>query len=119
MPFPVRTLPGPREPQREGTEIWEVGDDPARIDWFATLLAGRQPIPGMTTQKAVFSLEGSEEPQHQVCDLDLYVDSSGSMPNPQHRISYPALAGALLCLSALRAGDRKSTRLNSSHVKIS
>ncbi len=104
MPFPVRTLPGPGEPQREGTEIWEVGDDPARIDWFATLLAGRQPIPGMTTQKAVFSLEGSEEPQHQVCDLDLYVDSSGSMPNPQHRISYPALAGALLCLSALRAG---------------
>jgi hypothetical protein len=37
-------------------------------------------------------------------DLDLYVDSSGSMPNPQVATSYPALAGAILCLSALRAG---------------
>ncbi|WP_303289856.1 hypothetical protein [Marinobacter sp. SS5-14b] len=104
MPFPTRRLPGPGEPQREGSEIWQVGDDPIEIDWFATLIAGRQPIPGITTQKAMYSLEGSEEPQHQVCDLDLYVDSSGSMPNPQSTISYPALAGALLCLSALRAG---------------
>jgi hypothetical protein len=37
-------------------------------------------------------------------DLDIYVDSSGSMPNPQQRVSYLALAGAIIALSALRAG---------------
>lgn len=104
LPFPTRQQPGPTEPIREGTEIWQVGEDPGEIDWFATLLAGRPPIPGITTQKAVYCLEENESPQHQVCDLDLYVDSSSSMPNPQDQVSYPALAGALLCLSALRAG---------------
>ncbi|WP_309043707.1 hypothetical protein [Marinobacter sediminicola] len=104
LPFPTQRLRGPSEPQREGTEIWQVGEDLAEIDWFATLLAGREPIPGITTHKAVYSQEEIEDSPHQVCDLDLYVDSSGSMPNPQQCISYPALAGALLCLSALRAG---------------
>ena len=37
-------------------------------------------------------------------DLDLYVDSSGSMPDPQLATSYLALAGAIVALSALRAG---------------
>ncbi len=104
LPFPSRKQHCLGEPQREGTEIWQVGDDPLEIDWFATLLAGRQPIPGITTQKPVYSLEENQESLPQVCDLDLYVDSSGSMPNPQQMISYPALAGALLCISALRAG---------------
>ncbi|WVM88807.1 hypothetical protein UMZ34_23145 [Halopseudomonas pachastrellae] len=89
----------------------EPGDDPAEIDWFATLLAGGDPIPGITTHKAVFSLDGTEQPRHLVCDLDLYVDSSGSMPNPQYQLSYPALAGVLLCMSALRAGAQVQVTL--------
>src|SRR5262249_45925555 len=51
-------------------------------------------------------LSEGTEPERQPLDLDLYVDCSGSMPNPQHRVSYLALAGAILCLSALRAGAR-------------
>jgi len=39
-------------------------------------------------------------------DLDLFVDSSGSMADPRVNVSYPALAGAIVCLSALRAGAR-------------
>lgn len=104
LPFPRQTFPGPVEPYREGTEVWNVGDDPLDIDWFSTLMGGRPPVPGITTQKPIYTMESSDEPLQQVCDLDLYVDSSGSMPNPQHHISYPALAGALLCLSAIRAG---------------
>lgn len=46
---------------------------------------------------------GSEREQVPV-DLDIYVDSSGSMPNPQRNVSYLALAGAIIALSALRAG---------------
>jgi hypothetical protein len=33
------------------------------------------------------------------------------MPNPQHLTSYPALAGAILCISALRAGARVQATL--------
>lgn len=104
LPFPSRVTPSPGEFLREGVEVWQAGDDPADIDWFATLLAGNPPIPGFTTQKAVYGIDSPDAQHHQSCDLDLYVDSSGSMPNPQQRISYPALAGALLCVSALRAG---------------
>ena len=111
LPFPALLARGLTEPQREGTTLWEIGEDPSEIDWFATLLAGRTPIPGITTYKAVYSDHHLDQPQRQVCDLDLYVDSSGSMPNPQHRLSYPALAGALLCLSALRAGARVQVTL--------
>ena len=37
-------------------------------------------------------------------DLDFYVDSSGSMPNPQRTLSPVALAGAIIVLSAMRVG---------------
>ena len=37
-------------------------------------------------------------------NLDLYLDSSGSMPDPAVRLSPVALAGAILALSALRSG---------------
>src|SRR5205807_2795271 len=44
-------------------------------------------------------------------DLDLYVDCSGSMPNPQVMVSYLALAGAIVALSALRVGARVQATL--------
>ncbi len=37
-------------------------------------------------------------------DLDLYVDCSGSMPNPQATASWLTVAGAIVALSALRVG---------------
>ncbi|WP_321346744.1 hypothetical protein [Halopseudomonas oceani] len=111
LPFPAKSTPAPSEPEREGTTLWEPGDDPGELDWFATLLAGADPIPGVTTHKAVYSVDTSEQPRQQVCDLDLYVDSSGSMPNPQYQLSYPALAGVLLCISALRAGAQVQVTL--------
>jgi hypothetical protein len=44
-------------------------------------------------------------------DLDLYVDSSGSMPDPRRTVSYLALAGAILAMSALRVGARVQATL--------
>ena len=44
-------------------------------------------------------------------DLDLYVDCSGSIPNPQQNFSYLALAGAIVVLSALRTGARVQATL--------
>jgi hypothetical protein len=39
-------------------------------------------------------------------DLYLGIDCSGSMANPEQKLSYPVLAGAVVALSALRAGAR-------------
>jgi len=68
-------------------------------------------VPGMTTVQRVWGTAEGGEPARVPLDLDLYVDSSGSMPNPQQHTSYPALAGAILCLSALRAGARVQATL--------
>jgi hypothetical protein len=51
------------------------------------------------------------EPKRDPIDLDLYVDCSGSMPNPQYSVSYLALAGAIMALSALRVGARVQATL--------
>jgi hypothetical protein len=68
-------------------------------------------VPGLTTVRRIWGTAEGREPQRVPLDLDLYVDSSGSMPNPQRLTSYPALAGAILCLSALRAGARVQATL--------
>jgi len=104
VPFPGR--PGPRggDPLPEGLEPWELGDPLDAADWLQTVLQSPHVVPGMTTVQRVWGTTEAHEPRRVPLDLDLYVDSSGSMPNPQVVTSYPALAGAILCLSALRAG---------------
>jgi len=104
VPFPGR--PGPRggDPLPEGLEPWELGDPLDAADWLQTVLQSPHVVPGMTTVQRVWGTTEAHEPRRIPLDLDLYVDSSGSMPNPQRVTSYPALAGAILCLSALRAG---------------
>ena len=44
-------------------------------------------------------------------DLDIYVDCSGSMPCPTSEMSWLALAGVILALSALRMGARVQATL--------
>ena len=61
-------------------------------------------IPGVTTVQRVWGARpAASQPKTEPLDLDLYVDSSGSMPDPQRRRRYLALAGAIVALSALRA----------------
>jgi hypothetical protein len=68
-------------------------------------------IPGMTTVQRIWGTSPGTSPARVPLDLDLYVDSSGSMPNPQHMTSYLTLAGAILALSALRSGARVQVTL--------
>jgi hypothetical protein len=92
-------------------EPWDFGHPLDAADWLQTLLQSPKIIPGMTTVQRVWGTSEGQEPERVPLDLDLYVDSSGSMPNPQRITSYPALAGAILCLSALRAGARVQATL--------
>lgn len=95
--LPSLDLPGP-------IELWENGDDLADLDWSATLQSGSDLIPGVTTRRRS-TLPDEPTPVESSIELDLYIDSSGSMPRPE-RESAPILAGTILALSVLRGGGR-------------
>ncbi len=111
IPFPVRRLPAKTDVLSEGLEQWELGASLEQITWLETMLASPRVVPGLTTLQRVWGTSEGPVPEREPLDLDLYVDSSGSMTNPQRLISYPALAGAIICLSALRVGARVQATL--------
>lgn len=111
VPFPVTRRPPSTEPLPEGLGTWDVGEPLEAVDWLATTLRSPVVVPGVTTvQRLAGTAEGDDRDEHPV-DLDIYVDSSGSMPNPTTWVSYLTLAGAILALSALRVGARVQVTL--------
>ena len=109
--YPSRRVPESEEPLPEGLEPWDLGRSLDDIDWLQSVLVSPQVVPGVTTVQRVWGTTEGAEPKRIPLDLDIYVDSSGSMANPQKQLSYPALAGAIVCLSALRAGARVQATL--------
>jgi len=102
--FPTRPAPESPELQMEGLEAWDIGDPVDEIDWLQSLMLSPRPVPGVTTVRRVYGREPARAMDRVPIDLDMYVDSSGSMPNPQQHTSFLTLAGAVIALSALRAG---------------
>ncbi|WP_260599215.1 hypothetical protein [Sphingomonas endolithica] len=111
VPFPTRPGVSSDEPQLEGVEPWSIGDSIDEIDWLQT--AGQSPIvvPGVTTVRRTYGNEAGQPGKPDPIDLDLYVDSSGSMPDPRRATSFLTLAGAVIALSALKAGSRVQATL--------
>lgn len=109
--FPQKQLPPSAEPQLEGVEPWDMGSPMEKIDWFETVVRSPWVIPGFTTVARTYGTSEGAEPEKVPIDLDVYVDSSGSMPNPASALSYLALAGTIVTLSALRAGARVQATL--------
>ncbi len=110
IPFPSQKRKA-KEQILEGTEAWELGDDIEDIDWQASLLQSPTVFPGLTTRKRVFGTDQGDEITRFPPNLDLYVDCSGSMPNPHYQLSYLTLAAVIMALSALRAGARVQATL--------
>ena len=117
--YPSRRAPESEEPLPEGLEPWGVGDPIDEADWLQSILVSPHVVPGLTTVRRVWGTTQGAEPRRMPLDLDIYVDSSGSMENPQRHLSYPALAGAVVCLSALRAGARVQATLWSGVGQVS
>ena len=109
--FPRRPSPESQEPQMEGLEAWEIGDPLEDIDWLQSMLQSPRPVPGVSTVRRVYGREPARAIDAMPVDLDMYVDSSGSMPNPQQHTSFLTLAGAVIALSALRAGAKVQVTL--------
>lgn len=111
VPFPKQRRPAAPELQPEGLDPWDVGDPLDDIDWLQTVLQSPRPVPGLTTVRRHHGQVPATVDKPAPVDLDMYVDSSGSMPDPQVQTSYLALAGAIVALSALRAGARVQVTL--------
>ena len=116
--FPARPAPVSDEEQMEGLETWDLGDGIEEIDWLGSVARSPQVVPGLTTLKRVYGPDPGRTRKREPVDLDIYVDSSGSMPNPRQRTSYPTLAGTVIALSALRAGARVKATLWSGKAQV-
>lgn len=114
IPFPQRRGPAATEPLPEGTTPWQPGEPLETMDVFESVLTSPVLVPGVTTVQRVFGETPGSEPAPTPVDLDIYVDCSGSMPNPTVCISYLTLAATILALSALRAGAAVQATLWSS-----
>jgi hypothetical protein len=104
IPFPVRVTPESTDPLPEGLDVWEPGSELDRIDWHSSLMTSPIVIPGVTTRERLTGISPGHEAEKVPLDLYLGVDCSGSMRDPARTLSYPVLAGAIISLSALRAG---------------
>lgn len=118
VPFPTQRQPDSEELHLEGIEPWEMGDPIDELDWMQTLLQSPTLVPGLTTVRRSLGPAPGRDIADLPVDLDLYVDSSGSMPNPQVHTSYLALAGAIIAMSALRSGSRVQVTLWSGKQQV-
>jgi hypothetical protein len=111
IPFPSVKQPESKEPNPEGVTEWDISSPFEDLSMFDSLLRSPVLIPGYTTVERVSGTSPGGEPSREPVDLDIYIDSSGSMPDPTVNTSYLTLAGTIICLSALRAGSKVQATL--------
>jgi hypothetical protein len=104
--FPTRRSPTAIEPLPEGLDRWDTGSPLERIDWVESIVRSPHIIPGVTTVERVYGDSPGREPRRAPVDLYVGIDCSGSMPAPRRLTSYPAIAGTIVSISALRVGAR-------------
>jgi hypothetical protein len=114
IPFPARRQPHVTEPLAEGQRSWEAGEPIEALDVLGSVLASPHVVPGVTTVQTVYGEAPGSDPARVPMDLDIYIDCSGSMPNPTVTTSYLTLCGTILAMSALRAGAAVQATLWSS-----
>ncbi len=100
--------PGPTEP-------WSFGDRLEEIDWLATLGRHGLAVPGLNLERRTWLPDDPRPGDHVTPWIELYVDCSGSMPDPVAHFNPGILAGFVLVEAALRAGGRCRT-VTYSHV---
>jgi hypothetical protein len=86
-------------------EEWEHGDSPRDIDWLATLTQRGDRLGAALPLKRIriAEEEGYDLPMWQP-RMEIYLDVSGSMPNPCLAINAMTLAAQILSLGTVRAG---------------
>ncbi|MBM3271657.1 MAG: hypothetical protein FJZ01_28825, partial [Candidatus Sericytochromatia bacterium] len=114
---PEPFLPGAASP-------WSPGDDPAAIDWPATLAAG--PDLGAAAPRRR-ELEPDEDPapsptrrgRGEAPRVEIYLDTSWSMPHPEEGLNAMTLAALILATAATRQGGQVRAILFSENYMVS
>jgi hypothetical protein len=88
------------------TAAWQLGDRLEEIDWLATLSRHAVAVPGFNLERRTWLPEGPRPGERLSPWIELYVDCSGSMPDPVRAFNAGILAGFVLVEAALRAGGR-------------
>lgn len=89
-------VPGPMQ-------IWEMGDDLHSLDFTQSLTRGGVLVPGQTTLRRELLSDDPEAGAAESPWIELYIDSSMSMPNPVLEMNPQILAGFALLDAAQRA----------------
>ena len=86
-------------------EDWEFGDPVREIDWMTTLIQRGSELGAVQPMRRVQipEMEGHEVRLWQP-RMEIYLDVSGSMPNPIYHLNAMTLAAQILTLGTTRAG---------------
>jgi hypothetical protein len=84
---------------------WEIGEPPSEIDWIATLRLRGEKLGGIAPlrRERIAEYEGAEIPMWQRT-IEIYLDVSGSMPDPRRTVNAMTLGALVLAVGAIRAG---------------
>jgi hypothetical protein len=82
-------------------EDWEWGDSPKSIDWTGTILA-HGPLAGVHPLCRDLLPDEPSPREQDMPAVEVYLDTSGSMPDPQRALNTMTLAAQILAASAIR-----------------
>lgn len=87
------------------TSDWEPGDETADIDWVASTLRGG-PFASALLQRRDRIAEPEDPDDGPAAAVEIWLDTSGSMPNPLHGYNAMTLAAQVLAAASIRKGGR-------------
>lgn len=82
-------------------EDWEWGESIKAIDWTGTILT-QGPLAGIRPQQRDLIVDDGAPEYYDVPAIEIYLDTSGSMPNPQQSVNAMSLAAMILAASSIR-----------------
>jgi hypothetical protein len=82
-------------------EEWEPGDDPKAIDWTATVLASGA-LAGLRPLRRELEADADPAAPGEMPAVEIYLDTSGSMPAPDRALNCMTLAALILATAAIR-----------------
>ncbi|MCY1017771.1 M48 family metalloprotease [Pyxidicoccus sp. MSG2] len=96
------SAPSKPEPYLRTTpEAWEYGDDPSAIDWTLTVISQGH-LAAVSPLRRELEADLPPPSDLGVPSVEIYVDTSGSMPDPATQFNAMTLAAQVLSASALR-----------------
>ncbi|GHG90290.1 VWA domain-containing protein [Comamonas sp. JC664] len=96
------TTPSQPEPYLRTTpQAWEHGDDPSSIDWTLSVLSQGH-LAAVSPLRRELEADLPPPSELGVPSVEIYLDTSGSMPSPERGLNAMTLAAQVLSASALR-----------------